>query len=223
MTKTSRNSLRDQIEGEIIGGQYLPGQRLDELSLAERFGVSRTPVREALMQLASMGLVEIRPRRGAIVAQIGTERLIQMFEVMAEYESMAGRLAARRHTDADRALISERHAACADAVEKSDNARYYEENEAFHFAIYAASHNEFLREQATALHRRLKPYRRLRQRFRNRMHISFGEHQQIVDAIFAMDGEKASEVLRNHIIIQGEQFSDFIASLQMDGQPRPGP
>ncbi|CAH1654027.1 MAG: GntR family transcriptional regulator [Chelatococcus sp.] len=212
----SRNKLRNKIEEDIVNGVFLPGQRMDEVSVAERFGVSRTPVREALMQLASIGLVEIRPRRGAIVAQIGPERLVQMFEVMAEYESMAGRLAARRYTDADRVAISIRHAACADAVARDDSVTYYEENEAFHFAIYAASHNDFLIEQATALHRRLKPYRRRRQRFRKRMHVSFAEHEQIVDAIFAMDGERASGLLRSHIIMQGEQFNDFIASLHLD-------
>ncbi|MFK8250890.1 GntR family transcriptional regulator [Ancylobacter terrae] len=217
---SSRNKLRDKIEEEILNGVFLPGERLDEVSLAERFGVSRTPAREALMQLASLGLVEIRPRRSAIVAQIGPERLVQMFEVMAEYESLAGRLAARRYTDADKAFIEVRHAACADAVAKEDSARYYEENEAFHFAIYAACHNDFLSEQATALHKRLKPYRRFRQRFRNRMHVSFAEHEQIVKAIFAMDGERAGNLLRSHITIDGEQFNDFIASLQLDVQSR---
>ena len=92
----ARLKLRDQIENEILTGDMPPGFRLDEVTLANRFGVSRTPIREALFQLASAGLIEIRPRRGAVVAEVGPERMVQMFEVMAGLEGMAGRLAAER-------------------------------------------------------------------------------------------------------------------------------
>jgi DNA-binding GntR family transcriptional regulator len=215
---SARKKLRDKIEAEIVNGAFIPGQRLDEVSVAERFGVSRTPVREALMQLASTGLVEIRPRRGAIVAQIGAEQLVQMFEVMAEFEAMAGRLAARRYTDADGEHIMEVHRRCAEAVAAEDRARYYEENARFHDAIYAATHNDFLVEQAMMLNRRLRPYRRFRQRYRNRMHISFGEHQQIVEALFEMDSDRAGDLLRRHIAMSGEEFNDFLASLRLEAQ-----
>lgn len=109
--------LRDQIENEILTGALGPGHRLDEVSLATRFGVSRTPIREALMQLAATGLIEMRPRRGAIVAEVGPERLVQMFEVMAELESFAGRAATRRHTEDDKARLLEALEACRKAAE----------------------------------------------------------------------------------------------------------
>ncbi|MFS2117573.1 GntR family transcriptional regulator, partial [Herbaspirillum frisingense] len=99
--KTRSETLRESIEEMIAVGKLAPGQHLDETSLAEEFGVSRTPIREALIQLASMGIVEMRPRRGAIVAEIGPQQLIEMFEVMAEFEAMCGRLAARRMTPAE--------------------------------------------------------------------------------------------------------------------------
>ena len=89
MKKNAATHLRDAIENDILTGTVCPGERLDEVSLANRFGVSRTPVREALAQLDSVGLIELRPNRGAIVAQVGTEQLVQMFEVMAELEGMA--------------------------------------------------------------------------------------------------------------------------------------
>src|SRR3954467_14204623 len=73
----ARLKLRDQIENEILTGDMPPGHRLDEVSLATRFGVSRTPIREALFQLASAGLIEIRPRRGAVVAEVGPARMVQ--------------------------------------------------------------------------------------------------------------------------------------------------
>jgi DNA-binding GntR family transcriptional regulator len=205
--------LRDELENEILTGALMPGERLDEVPLANRFGVSRTPIREALMQLASAGLVEIRPRRGAVVAELGPGRLVEMFEVMAELEGMAGRLAARRHTEADAAAIRAAHEACRAAAASGDCDAYYYENERFHLAIYAASHSGFLAEQCTALHRRLKPYRRLQLRVRNRLGVSFAEHDGIVAAILAGDGEAANAALRAHVAIQGERFSDLLASL----------
>ncbi|MCG8359901.1 MAG: GntR family transcriptional regulator, partial [Kiloniellales bacterium] len=81
------DELRQDLEAEIFAGRLAPGQRLDESKLAARFGVSRTPVREALLQLASIGLVEMRPRQGAVVAAVTIRRLLQMFEVMAELEA----------------------------------------------------------------------------------------------------------------------------------------
>ncbi|QQP92413.1 GntR family transcriptional regulator [Skermanella sp. TT6] len=205
--------MRDRIENEILTGAMPPGYRLDEMTLAARFGVSRTPVREALFQLASAGLIEIRPRRGAVVTEVGPERLVQMFEVMAGLEGMAGRLAARRQTDADRRNLTETHEACRRAAETADADAYYYENERFHHAIYAASHNAFLIEQCAALHRRLKPYRRIQLQVMNRVANSLAEHEAVVDAILKMDGDRAERLLRDHIMIQGDRFSDLMASL----------
>ncbi|WP_158045587.1 GntR family transcriptional regulator [Skermanella pratensis] len=208
-----RLKLRDRIENEILTGAMPPGYRLDEMTLAARFGVSRTPVREALFQLASAGLIEIRPRRGAVVTEVGPERLVQMFEVMAGLEGMAGRLAARRQTDTDRRNLTDSHEACRRAAETADTDAYYYENERFHHAIYAASHNAFLIEQCAALHRRLKPYRRVQLQVMNRVANSLGEHEAVVDAILKMDGDRAERLLRDHIMIQGDRFSDLMASL----------
>jgi DNA-binding GntR family transcriptional regulator len=213
MSSNISQRLRDEIENEILTGQRTPGERLDEVALANRFGVSRTPIREALLQLSAAGLIEVRPRRGAIVASVGAERLLEMFEVMAELEGLAGRLAARRHTDADMKAIMEAHAACRKAAAAGDSDAYYYENEHFHYAIYHASHSTFLIEQCTALHRRLKPYRRLQLRVRNRVAKSFAEHEAFVAALMAGDADQASDALRSHVAIQGERFSDFIASL----------
>ena len=90
------DALRDTQEDEIMVGQLATGIRLEEVALANRFGVSRTPMREALLQLAAAGLIETQPRRGAVVARIGPQRLQDMFEVLVELEAMAARLAARR-------------------------------------------------------------------------------------------------------------------------------
>jgi DNA-binding GntR family transcriptional regulator len=205
--------LGEDIEERIVTGLYPPGTRLDEQELANTFGVSRTPVREALIELASVGLVEIRPRRGATVPEMNAGRLCEMFELMAELEAMCGRLAARRINETEQRELLEAHHACEAARDAHDPDEYYRLNEIFHNHIYAASHNGFLAEQATALHRRLRPYRRLQLRVRNRMQTSYSEHQAIVDAILAGDGEQAAEALRGHITVQGERFADMVASL----------
>ena len=98
MSAKRSDALRDHLEEDILTGALRPGDRLDEMSLAERFGVSRTPIREALFHLAAAGLIDNRPKRGAIVAEIGPRQLVEMFEVMAELEGMCARLAARRAT-----------------------------------------------------------------------------------------------------------------------------
>jgi len=214
MAENTHQKLRDQIENCILTGEYRPGERLDEVQLAGRFEVSRTPIREALMQLSAIGLVEIRPRRGAVVVDPGPERIFEMFEVMAELEAMAGAMAARRHQEHDRAAMVDALGQCQAAAESDDTDRYYYENEIFHRAIYAASHSGFLEEQCTGLHRRLRPYRRLQLRVRNRMSVSLAEHQQIVEAILAGDADAARARLRAHIAVQGDRFGDLVANLR---------
>ena len=205
--------LREIIEERIATGIYSPGAQLDETELATEFEVSRTPIREALIQLAFSGLIVMRPRRYAVVAEIGPHRLCEMFEVMAELEAMCGRLAARRMTDADHQALLEAHQLCKEAAEKEDPDAYYRRNEQFHMALYAASHNSFLIDECKNLKRRLSAYRRLQLRVRDRMDTSFREHSEIYMAITVGDGAQAEKLLRNHVIVQGERFADLIANL----------
>ena len=208
----SAPSLRDRIEEAIVSGQYRPGERLEEVTLAEQYNVSRTPVREALRQLQEAGLIDIKPRRGASVSIVKPSHLIHMFEVMGGLEAMAGRLAARRLDETSKQEILACHEACRKAVTEGSDAYYYE-NERFHMAIYRASANPFLEEQARALHRRLKPYRRIQLRSLNRIEHSFAEHERIVSAILAGDGGEAEKALWDHITIQADRFQDFLAGL----------
>ena len=206
------DALRDELEQDIVTGTLRPGERLDEQTLAARFGVSRTPIREALMQLASAGLVELQPRRGAFVASLSLREVIERFEVMAALEGTCGALAARRLTDAERARLLEAHEACCREARTGDADAYYYANERFHHVLYDASHNGYLAEQCRQLHDRLKPYRRLQLRALSRVAVSLAEHQAVVDAVLAGDSERAERVLKDHILIQGDRLSDFIAS-----------
>ncbi|MDH2312047.1 GntR family transcriptional regulator [Methylobacterium brachiatum] len=205
--------LRQRIEDEIVSGELALGSRLDENQLAARFGVSRTPIREALLQLAATGLVQAKPRRGAIVSAPEPHLLLAMFEAMAEMEAACGRLAARRLVPEDSEALQAALAGCKVAMAQEDTESYYAENYVFHTVVYRASRNAFLAEQALSLHRRLAPYRRLQLRVRQRLPQSLAEHEAIVAAIVAGDEIRAAEALRSHVIVQGDRFTDLVAGL----------
>lgn len=210
-----RAELREAIENDIVTGRFAPGERLDEVTLANRFCVSRTPIREALAQLASSGLIEIRPHRGAFVRRLDVMELVEMFEVMSELEATCGRLAAQRLTSEDRAALIETHEACRRAAEAEDGDAYYAANQAFHEAIYRSAHNSYLVEHVIRMRDRLKAHRRLQLRVHHRVRSSFAEHETILDALLAGDAEAADERLRAHVQVQGRRFNDFVASLQL--------
>jgi len=214
---TSRaDTIAHQIEQMILTGEVADGDRLDEHRLAERFGVSRTPVREALQRLAQSGLAEHIVRRGVFVRHPGPVELIEMFEVMAELEALCGRLAARRISDAALDRLRAANASCRAALERGDADGYYAENETFHQTIYRESGNGFLAREAARLHRRLQPFRRMQLQLRGRMGQSMAEHEAIVAALAKGDRDGAEEALRRHVSVQGERFHDLMAGLRVD-------
>lgn len=203
--------VRDQLEEDIVNGRLPPGIQLDIEELATRFQVSRTPVREALQQLKASGLVEVIPKRGTYVAKVGLPELIEMFEVMAELEAMCAGLAARRATDSDVQRIEITLLDCEREAATGDANQYYYANEHFHQLIYQSCGNAYLVQQTMALKSRLKPYRRLQLQLRNRIAQSLTEHREIVQAIKAGNLERAAQVAREHVLIQGQRFSDLMS------------
>ncbi len=203
--------IRDVLEDDIVNGRMKPGEQVQLEALIERFGVSRTPVREALQQLETSGLVEVLPKRGTYVTRVGLDDLVQMFEVMAELEAMCARLAARRIQAAALAEVLDALAACEAQAALHDANAYYYANEQFHQLIYQACGNDFLVQQTTALKNRLKPYRRLQLQLRNRVAQSAEEHRAIVAALQQGDSDAASRAARDHVLIQGQRFSDLMS------------
>jgi DNA-binding GntR family transcriptional regulator len=208
--------LRALLEEAIIKGELAPGTRLEEQELAERYSVSRTPVRETLRLLASSGLVEMRARQSAVVATLTIPKLIEMFQVMAELEGMCARLAARRTSSERLAQMAESHRACVAAVQTNDPEGFYEANRLFHEAIYAASGNQFLEEMTRSLRNRVSPYRRYVTYQPGRMVDSIPEHEQVLDAIRKGDGDAADHLMRDHVNILGDRFADFISSIPLE-------
>lgn len=208
------DTIRKDLEQMIVTGALADGERLDEITLSERFGCSRTPLREAFQALAASGLVQLIPRRGAFVRHLAFDEMVEMFEVMAELEALCGRLAARRVDDDALAAMRATVLACETAVAGNDSDAYYAHNERFHMLIYHASGNAFLASEATSLHRRLQPFRRMQLQVRGRMGQSLTEHREILVALEQGEGEAAARTLRDHIAVQGTRFNDLMASFK---------
>lgn len=212
--RTLADSVRSRLAEEIINGTIAPGTRLDEHVLAARFNVSRTPVREALRQLTANGLVEWRPRHGAVVASISVHQMVEMFEVMAELEGFAGRLAARRMTDEARRALRDIHDRCRPFALNGDRENYHRMNRRFHVAIYEGSHNPYLAQQATALYDRLAAYRAYELNRPGEILQVYTEHGEIIDALSEHDGDRAYRLLKEHAMLDSELLGDLMATLQ---------
>lgn len=211
MSTSNAERLRLALEQDIFLLRLNPGDKLDEATLAQRFGTSRTPVREALRQLAASGLVEIRAHRGAEVSRLSIPQLLEMFEFMAMMESVCARFAAERASREEIEMIREAHEACRPFVEAGDADGFYVANTRFHEAIYRASHNSYGAQQTMFLRNRLGPYRRFQLRRNNRPAESFREHAQILEAIAAGDGDLAERITRAHIDVQGSNFTALVS------------
>ncbi|MDA9824682.1 GntR family transcriptional regulator [Alphaproteobacteria bacterium] len=212
MDRLPSAKIRDSLEQRIVEGELGNGKRLDETELSSFYGVSRTPVREALQRLAESGLAEHLPRRGTFVRSPSLSQLVEMFEVMAELECMAIRLAARRATADDIDALEKDNETCRAAVAANDTKKYYEVNARLHGRIYQMSGNGFLASEARRLHNRLRPFRRLQLRVRGRMEESMAEHDIILAALRDGDADRAMETMKKHITIVGVRFNDLVSS-----------
>jgi DNA-binding GntR family transcriptional regulator len=208
---TRAEEIRRTIEEEIFVGKLRPGMRLDEEGIAQRFGLSRTPVREAILQLVYSGLAEKKPRQGAIVAALNLHRMVQMFEVMSELEGLCARYASRRMSEDEKSRLKDMHAEARRLCVANRLDEYYAVNRAFHDAIYAGSHNETLSEMARTLFTRLAPYRRFQLNHPARVGQSFHEHGEVLAAILAAEPEAAYQSMRKHVTIQADIFAEFVS------------
>jgi DNA-binding GntR family transcriptional regulator len=206
---TLASIVQDKIATEIAAGVFAPGMHLEENELATRYQVSRTPVREALRKLASLGAVEIKARRGVLVADIGGERLLKTLEVVADLEASCARYAAERMTDAQRAELRKLHRKIGVAVKDGDASTYDRENLRFHQLIHAGSANEILSDAVGQMRCRILPYTRAELiSNREQLKLAYREHEAIVRAIESRNGELAYHVTRAHVVSAGQAFED---------------
>lgn len=206
---TTVETMVRAIADQIVTGAVRPGEKLDEISLALRFEVSRTPVREALRQLTAMRLVEHRPNRGAIVAVVTQDHLASMFEGMAELEAICARLSAERMTAQERHVLDAEHQASVRLVHQGRGEEYETYNFEFHGRLYTGAHSAHIEEVTSLTRNRLAPFRRAQFRLPGRLEKSWKEHDTIVSAILRADGETASAAARGHVSIVSEASAVF--------------
>jgi DNA-binding GntR family transcriptional regulator len=212
MTRAA-DKLIAQITQEISSGVLRPGDQLEESVLAEKFGVSRTPIREAIRAMVGSGFLQTRPRKGAIVRVLTSKELLDLFEVAAGLEGMACRLAAASLTDEHAKAIVNKLDKCQVLAEANDKIQYSIANIEFHAAIHAATDNHWLIEQLQHIGIHINPYRSLPYDIRGRLSKSTEEHSTICQAILAGEGNKASELMRDHMMLQGKRLPSVLKFL----------
>ena len=203
--------IRLELQNEIESGTLSPGTVLDERGLAERFGVSRTPVREALRQLSMIGLVKMTPNIGTTVARRTFSEIRAMLEYVSEMEPVCAKLAARR-------IGPELSARLEQAIEQCrahalDGAQYRLANAGFHEAIYDGCHNQVLADQIRLIRRVLRRYRVNEYQSQSNIQRSIEDHIQIAKAIIAGDERRATEAMMKHLPAGGGGFSEFMAKV----------
>ncbi|HMN52031.1 MAG TPA: GntR family transcriptional regulator [Xanthobacteraceae bacterium] len=210
---TRADELRQILADEIVRGVIAPASSLDETAIARRFSVSRTPVREAIRQLAASGLVEAPPHRAAVVARPSHENLIGMFETMAELEGLCAGYAAERMTRQERAAIEATHEELRQLIQSGDPQRYHEINQNFHGSVYSGAHNAYLAEITIATRIRVSPFRRAQFRNLGRLSKSHEEHDRVVTAILRANAPAATKAMREHIMTVYDEYAAYLRSL----------
>lgn len=201
----------------ILKGELLPGERLMEIQLAEKMGVSRTPIREAIRKLEREGLVIMVPRKGAEVAGISEKMLRDVLEVRMTLEKLALRLAFKRQgTDLIEKLEAAEQA-FQDAIEGEKLIDMAEADEHFHFLIYEAADNDKLRELLNSLKENMYRYRLEYLKDENYRRSLIEEHNAIIEAFRANDLEKGLEVTDTHI---ANQERAVIGRVRQENQER---
>lgn len=210
------SKIRSDLQAEIEEGKFAPGTPFDERSLAERFKVSRTPVREALQQLAALDLVRIEPRIGVFVSRLSIQKLRALFELLSELEMVCAKLAARRMDVSKHPELLEALDACEKAAAANDSKAYSKANQKFHETVYANAHNEYLVEHVRLIRRKTQRYRVNDLQTPKQIQNSLQGHREITEALIAGDAEAAHFAMSRHMPIGGEGFSEFLSTLPAD-------
>jgi DNA-binding GntR family transcriptional regulator len=191
----------------LLDGELPSGSRIPEALLCRRFGVSRTPLREALKVLAAEGFVTLRPNRGAIVAPVNPEFVVPLFEVKGALDRLIGLCAAERATEADIGDLEELHEALRIALSKDERAEYTRINYAFHQRLAQATQNPVLVQAYEALQQQIWRYRFAANTLPERLEESFAEHEKIIIALRARTRLDLAERLEEHNKLTGEAMA----------------
>lgn len=214
----SSDAIIVALEEDIAAGRLRPGGRLDERELANRFNVSRTPIREVLARLSSLGIVELRRNQGAFVADLSLSRVVGMLEVSGELKVLAARQAARRMSPEQRARLRAIGAEMKAAADDGDLQRYFDHANGMIDLICEGTHNTFLRDTMRNIQVRLCAYRRqLARTLHKPIQTSLEENSNMIEAVVRGDPEEAERWMRRHAELRREEFSDLVTLISEQG------
>lgn len=199
-----RDVVFNTLRRAIITGEFAPGERLMEISLANRLGVSRTPVREAIRKLELEGLVIMIPRKGAQVAKITEKSLRDVIEIRCVLEEFAASLACERITEEGKEKLKQAHREFVEAVRTNDIITIVEKDENFHDAIFQATCNDKLITIINNLREQFYRYRMEYVKDIEQHSVLVTEHERLLHAIFNQDSETAKQIMRTHLTNQQE-------------------
>ena len=204
------DTLVTRLRDMIIEGELAPGSRMHESQLGEQLGVSRTPLREAIKYLASEGLVELIPSRGAIVKRFSGKDVHDMLIVLKNLEELAGSLACETATDDDIARVRQLHDEMRSCYDVKDRLRYYKLNQAIHTEICRIADNQALSSVQAQLQSRLKRIRFIGHEGPDKWSAAMAEHEEMIVALEARDGKTLSKVLGLHLLNAWQRVKDAI-------------
>jgi DNA-binding GntR family transcriptional regulator len=212
--RITRTSLHDTIvtrlRDMIIEGALEPGTRLHEGQLGEQLGISRTPLREAIKYLASEGLVELVPSRGAVVRRFGRKDVEDMMLVIRTLEELAGRLACRSASDSGIAAVRRVHDEMIARYEAGDRLAYYKLNQQIHSMVVDLADNQALAQVHSGLQMRLKRVRFIGHEGPERWAAAVSEHGEMIEALEARDADRLAEVLTRHLTKAWERVQEML-------------
>jgi len=208
--KPLREVIFDTLREAIIMGELKPGERLMEVQLAEKMGVSRTPVREAIRKLELEGFVTMVPRRGVQVASLSVKDIIDVLEIRAALDSLATALAAERITNEELKDLKHVNNQFASYVEKENLQNLIKKDVEFHEIIYRSSRNEKLLQITNNLREQVHRFRVIYMKNQSAHKGLVVEHTEILDAIQAKDAERAAMLARKHIENQEQAILNSI-------------
>lgn len=203
MTKILQRNLYREVAdriGELIEqGELSPGARISEKQLCERFGVSRTPLREALKVLATEGLIELLPNRGARVVRLTMKKVKDTYDLMAALEGLSGELACQHISDAEIDAIRQLHNTMLEHYKNRDLMPYFQVNRQIHEALLAASNNDVLQETYSSLNQRIKRVRYSKKMTERYWRQAVKDHENMMAALEKRDGKLLGQILRDHL------------------------
>lgn len=198
-----RASLHDEVVSRvrdmIVEGQFSFGTRIHEGRLCEQLGISRTPLREALKVLATEGLVDLSPNRGAIVREVTPKDMRDMLRVLGQLEALAGELACANASEADIAAIQEMHQRMMEHYAARNRMEYFKLNQAIHSAFVRLADNPTLQTMHETLQARIKRIRYLGNDHDTQWHDAADDHEKMIAALLKRDGPALGRVLRFHL------------------------